>query len=152
MSVLVVHGHRDRDPGISRECVRRVRAAERYAIHNPVSLVVFSGAGMDGWPSEAKQMAERFRLKRIPCVLEECSTSTWGNAMWTLALLGQWRVDTTELVVVSSWWHAPRTWLTWQACGARVRVVPSTGSWRYVAPELVPMARAVLGAIRRIGR
>jgi uncharacterized SAM-binding protein YcdF (DUF218 family) len=135
MSVLVVHGHRDYSPEISSECVRRIRAAERYVASRPgVRLLVLSGAGRNAmWKSEARQMGEEWRGHEIPVIWEECSRSTAENALWVLALLGEWGVDTSELAVTTSWWHCPRAWLVWRTHGAKVRVVPSRGDWRYGA-------------------
>lgn len=124
---------------ISAECVRRVEHAWR--LHGPGDVVVFSGAGecpiVEGcrcWPSEAMQMAGYWATGAHPYVLEERSRTTRENAEFCAALLRGLRVD--RVVVVTSFWHAPRAWWCWHGRGLKVRVSPSPGSVRYVPGEV----------------
>jgi uncharacterized SAM-binding protein YcdF (DUF218 family) len=112
-SALVVHGHRDGNapagrPSISEECVARLRAAERAARRHKVADVLLCGAGAPGFPSEARQMAMRWRGPHATLWLDEDSTDTAENAMRAL----QWSatIGARHLLVVSSWWHV-RLWI-----------------------------------------
>jgi uncharacterized SAM-binding protein YcdF (DUF218 family) len=109
---VVVHGHRDGNAvggrqWISTECLARLRAAERAAERRGASDVLFCGAGAPGHPSEARQMAAAWRGPRVRLWLDEDSADTAENAQRVL----QWtrRIDATQLIVASSWWHVRLT-------------------------------------------
>lgn len=105
---VIVHGHRDGNavggrPWISLECMARLRAAERAVERYGAQDVLFCGAGVAGFPSEARQMA---RAWRGPCArlwLDEQSADTAENALQALRWMGM--IQAVRLLVVSSWWH-----------------------------------------------
>jgi hypothetical protein len=106
--LLVVHGHREGnavggEPGISRECMARVRAAERAARRARCAFVLFCGAGAPGEPSEAHQMAAIWRGPPVWALLDERSTDSAENA--DEALIWRDAVGASSLLIVSSWWH-----------------------------------------------
>lgn len=144
MKVVVVHGHRD--PGctrISAEC--RLRVFE--ALEVPANAIVFSGAGVPGERSEARQMFDlyrevRGRPKASMVVLDQRAESTAENARY--GMREAVRLCASHVVVVTSWWHLPRSWLEWRRVampGIRVRFQPTVGSVRYVPGELVALWR-----------
>ena len=107
-TLVIVHGHREGNaPGgrreISRECLARVRAAERAARRHEADVVLFCGAGAPGHPSEARQMADEWQGPEIEVRLDERSEDTAQNAVEALAWARALRA--TRLIVVSSWWH-----------------------------------------------
>jgi uncharacterized SAM-binding protein YcdF (DUF218 family) len=137
VKVVVVHGHRD--PGctrISEECARRVAAADGIA----ANVAVYSGAGIAGERSEALQMFHAARTPRRRVRLEQRSEDTAENARFGMreALV----VGATHVVVVTSWWHVPRSWLEWRRAARRspdpprVSFLWARGSWRYVPGEI----------------
>jgi len=106
--LVVVHGHRDGNaPGgrtqISRECLARVRAAERAARRHGSEAVLFCGAGAPGHASEAQQMARAWKGLDVRMLLDERSEDTAQNA--DEAIVWAREIGTTELILVSSWWH-----------------------------------------------
>lgn len=139
MKVVVVHGHRD--PGctrISAECRLRVLAGLRER----ANVLVYSGAGVRGERSEARQMAAVGRSRADRVVLEDRAETTAENARF--GMREAVKAGATHVVVVTSWWHVPRCWLEWRRCsmpGVRVSYLPSVGSWRYVRGELVALWR-----------
>lgn len=135
-----MHGHRD--PGrivISHECIRRVDRAQKLK----ADLVLFSGAGMPGERTEAAQMRHAWHGPDVPLACDGWATSTAENAVsgarW---LRGVWAM---EVVLVTSWWHAPRCWLEWwrQPGAFALKVRPCRGSVRYVPGEVRALWRAV---------
>jgi len=147
MKAVFVHGHRD--PGctrISDECSRRVAAA--LAIR--ANAIVFSGAGMPGATSEAAQMAAQAigtGSDGVRLLLEQRAESTAENARYGLrqALI----LSATHVVIVTSWWHVPRSWLEWRRYARRIPDAPrihvhaAAGSARYVPGELRALWRTV---------
>jgi len=134
--VVIVHGHRDRGrPRISSECRRRVRRAERV----DAEIVIFSGAGVRGLPSEAEQMADAYR-GQAHVVLEEEARDTADNAAFGALLASRYRA--TSVVLVTSYWHVPRLWLHWRGRQPACSFAPAWGSLRYVPRELAALVRA----------
>jgi uncharacterized SAM-binding protein YcdF (DUF218 family) len=135
--VLVVHGHRDRGHSeISRECLRRVRRAQREL----ADVVIFSGAN-----GEAEQMAlAGMRGGGHPetaVILEDEACTTEENALYSALIALRYRP--VHVVVVSSWWHCPRLWWYWRARSVGFSIAPSRGSLRYLPGELLAVARAI---------
>lgn len=131
--LLVVHGHRigNADGGrsrISQECIARIRRAERVVRDARVDIVLFSGAGSPGHPSEARQMADLWEGPPLPSCLDELSRDTAENVEQTL--LWAQKLGATELVVVSSWWHF-RLYGYYSAARIRGLVVRHARSWRW---------------------
>jgi uncharacterized SAM-binding protein YcdF (DUF218 family) len=131
-TLLIVHGHRDGNavggrPEISEECVARVRAAERAATACGSRHVLFCGAGADGHPSEAAQMARIWHGPPLELQLDERSSDSAENAheaaTWARAL------GARELVVVSSWWHL-RLRLYYRGPALRGVAVRHVVAWR----------------------
>lgn len=123
MRLLVVHGHRTRE-----ESLRRVRAAEKVS----ADFVLFSGRG------EAEFMRAAWQGPDMRYGLEARSKCTMSNVGRCLSPAKQ--ADT--VVVVTSWWHAPRAWLLWRRAGIRVEIRPSRGSIRHAPHEVIAFIRA----------
>jgi uncharacterized SAM-binding protein YcdF (DUF218 family) len=105
---VIVHGHRDGNAigarrWISQECLARLRAAERATDRHGATDVLLCGAGVPGFPSEARQMALAWHGPQARLWLDEDSTDTAENAQRALQWTGM--IDATRLLVVSSWWH-----------------------------------------------
>lgn len=124
--VLVVPGHRDGGHAggehlITKQCLLRVRAAERLAARRPgIVAVVFAGAGAPGHPSEARQMADAWRGPEVPLICEEDSVDTAYNA--ACALLVAQALRATHVTVVSSCWHLrlPLYYLPYRRHGIKI--------------------------------
>jgi hypothetical protein len=105
---LVVHGHRAGNAKsdnslISAECLARVSVAEQVAANHGVTDVLFSGSGMPGFPSEARQMADLWSGPSVRLWLDEPSTDSAENS--AAGLRWAHELGAAQLIVVSSWWH-----------------------------------------------
>jgi hypothetical protein len=155
---MVVHGHRDGNATggrawISKECLARVRAAEAAAARYQVADVLLCGAGADGFPSEARQMARAWAGPSTRLWLDEESVDTAENAQQALT----WArcLGVSKLLVVSSWWHARLVvyYMPFREVGISVRHVRSRRCERilsHLGHELRYLPRALLTAGRCI--
>ena len=138
-------------------CAARLAAAERVA--DP-DAVLFSGAARHGGPlSEASLMRAAWHGADVPLHVDTSARTTAGNAAGVASLARQ--LGATEVVIVTSWWHAPRARALVRAAlagsGAHVRSAPAAGraDVRTAARELacaaalpVMMVRARRGSRR----
>ena len=85
-------------------CAARLAAAERVA--DP-DAVLFSGAARHGGPlSEAELMRAAWHGADVPLHIDTSARTTAGNAAGVASLARQ--LGATEVVIVTSSWHAPR--------------------------------------------
>jgi hypothetical protein len=103
-------------------CAARLAAAEQ--VPDP-DAVLFSGAARHGGPvAEAELMRAAWHGADVPLHLDTSAQTTVGNAAG-VAVLAR-RLGATEVVVVTSSWHAPR---------ARALVRARRGARRPYAPR-----------------
>lgn len=110
--------------------VWRTQIAEAAARVHGASLVVFTGRGRRGEPSEAQVMADLARLPNgLVTILEEESTTTWQNVAHAFRLV----TDAEIVVIVSDPLHAARARSYWlkqnEADVARVFVTTESSFW-----------------------
>ena len=108
-------------------CAARLVAAEQVA--DP-DAVLFSGAARhDGPSSEAELMRAAWHGADVPLHLDTSARTTAGNAAGVASLARQ--LGATEVVIVTSSWHAPRARALVRAAlagsGAHVRSAPAAG-------------------------
>ena len=75
-------------------------------------------------------------------LLEKHSRSTVENVLHAGALIDA--ADASRVLVVTSWWHAPRAWMAWRSAGWAVTVTPARGGLRYAPAELRALWRALM--------
>jgi hypothetical protein len=144
-TVTIIHGHRVRGSAeISKDCRRRVKAAERYT---SVSWVIFSGFGLDNNPSEAMQMSFAWRGPSHLRYLESESRHTYENVQLAGKIAVGMKAD--KIHVVTNWWNAPRCWLVWKIWKEHteskptVRIHACSGSVGYLFQELKSWKRYI---------
>jgi hypothetical protein len=117
------------EPGISDYCRARVRKAEEITLVVKPEVVVFSGWARNGASkSEADLMAEEWGVEDAFIVKDPLARTTAENALFTRGLVeGHGGID--ELVIVTSSWHTPRSWLSFvlvfRGSGIRLRMAPT---------------------------
>jgi hypothetical protein len=106
MRVVAVLGYsRNGDRALHPICAHRVAHAERIA--TGAGAVVLSGWARSQAPAgEAELMRDAWRRDDVPLVLDCSAQTTAGNAA-AVAQLAR-RLGATELVLVTSSWHARR--------------------------------------------
>ncbi|MCP5034727.1 MAG: YdcF family protein [Actinomycetia bacterium] len=104
--LIVVLGYSDRGRGILHPvCAQRLAHAATIATEH--DAVVLSGwARVPGTRPEAELMAEAWTGRVSELVIDPDARTTVGNA--TNSLNDVLRVGATDVVVVTSRWHAPR--------------------------------------------
>ena len=121
--VIVVLGYSDRGEGVLHPiCVERLEHAARIATEHDV--VVLSGwARVPGTRSEAELMASAWTGQARELVVDPDARTTVGNA--TNAVDDVLRTKATEVIVVTSRWHAPRSAVAfrWRLRGSGATVV-----------------------------
>ena len=138
--LIVVLGYSDRGEGVLHPiCVERLAHAAKIATEDDV--VVLSGwARVPGTQSEAELMAAAWAGQARELVVDPDAKTTVGNA--TNAVDDVRRTRATEVLVVTSRWHAPRAAVTFRwrlrGCGARVvtSAPPGVGGVRNWLREL----------------
>lgn len=124
--LIVVLGHSDGGRNrLHPVCAGRLAHAAR--ISTPNDVVVLSGwARIPGTRPEAELMAEAWDGSARELVVEPTARTTVGNA--TNALGDIRRAAPSEVVVVTSRWHAPRAVVAfrWRLRGSGVRVVAAS--------------------------
>ena len=128
--LIVVLGYSDRGEGVLHPiCVERLAHAAKIATEDDV--VVLSGwVRVPGTKSEAALMASNWAGQARELVVDPDAKTTVGNA--TNAVDDVVRTKATEVLVVTSRWHAPRAAVAFRwrlrGCGARVVTsAPSSG-------------------------
>ena len=128
--LVVVLGYSDRGEGALHPiCVERLAHAASIATEDDV--VVLSGwARVHGTRSEAELMAAAWAGKARELVVDPDAKTTVGNA--TNAVDDVRRTRATEVLVVTSRWHAPRAAAAFRwrlrGCGAKVVIsAPASG-------------------------
>jgi uncharacterized SAM-binding protein YcdF (DUF218 family) len=139
---------------------RLVAAAERAARDRKVELVVFSGAPNGSGPSEAEQMRNLWHGSAdVEVVLEETASTTAENAIRTLPILLERRID--DAVVLCSPLHLPRArWIFRRVYGELgvvvrfklARELPTPGALLWELGALTVAARQVRAARARSRR
>jgi DUF218 domain len=130
MRVVAVLGYSvRRRNGLDPVCVARLRHAETLA----ADAVVLSGwARRRPNGAEAELMRDAWHGPNVPLVCDTTARNTAQNAAGIAAIARDLKAD--EVVVVTSRWHAPRTWLLVRAALARsgvgVRVSSPRGPFR----------------------
>jgi hypothetical protein len=123
--LIVVLGYSDRGEGVLHPiCVERLAHAAKIATEDDV--VVLSGwARAPGTRSEAELMAAAWAGQARELVVDPDAKTTVGNA--TNAVDDVRRTKATDVLVVTSRWHAPRAVAAfrWRLRGCGVRVVTS---------------------------
>ena len=127
--------------GLDPVCLARLRHAETLA----ADAVVLSGwARGTAAGAEAELMRDAWQGPDVPLVCDMTPRNTAQNAAGIAAIARDLKAD--EVVVVTSRWHAPRTWLLVRSAlarsGVRVRISSPPGwfSPRMVAREVGCMA------------
>lgn len=123
-----VHPH-DPDHEITQICRYRVRRAAEIARQVKPQLVMFTGwGGLHGQRSEASQMLDEWpedASERL--ILEQRARDTAENALAALPLFSSYRPRLDLVVVITSWWHAPRAyllfWLVFRKSPLKVRIL-----------------------------
>ena len=112
--------------GLHRVCQARIARAEEYA--GPEDVVLFTGWARGGRAtSEAELMAAAWTAPSRRLLVDRGARTTLGNAIAVgRAARG---LNATEVVVVTSRWHARRAGVLVRAAllgtGAKLRVVPT---------------------------
>lgn len=106
--VLIVVGQGDGTPEhrITAGAGDRARYAARVARRLDARAIICSGFRGSGRVSEARQMAALLADAGVPVLCDEASSATGRHAVNCLPLLDT--LGSREVLVVSSWWHAPR--------------------------------------------
>jgi hypothetical protein len=142
-----------RGNGLHPICAARIAAAERAASN--ADAVLFSGWSRHAQrPSEAELMRDAWRGPDVPLVVDGDARSTIGNVR-AVAVAAR-DLDATEVVLVTSTWHARRARLLARAALGPdvvldVATAPRSRSLRLVARELacLPFGLAWRVAARR---
>lgn len=136
--------------GLHRVCQARIACAEEYA--GPEDVVLFTGWARGGRASEAELMAAAWTTPSRRLLVDRGARTTLGNAIAVgRAARG---LNATEVVVVTSRWHARRAGVLVRAAllgtGAKLRVVPTaetanrvTGLRELAAWTVVPLLALV---------
>jgi uncharacterized SAM-binding protein YcdF (DUF218 family) len=137
--------------GLHRVCQARIARAEEYA--GPEDVVLFTGWARGGRAtSEAELMAAAWTTPSRRLLVDRGARTTLGNAIAVgRAARG---LNATEVVVVTSRWHARRAGVLVRAAllgtGAKLRVVPTaetanrvTGLRELAAWTVVPLLALV---------
>jgi uncharacterized SAM-binding protein YcdF (DUF218 family) len=131
-----------RRPGLHAVCARRLEHAE--ALADDTSTVVLSG--------EAELMREAWKGPAVELVSDPRARNTAGNAAGIAAVARE--LGATEVVLVTSRWHAPRAVLLLRAAlrgtGIAVTASPSADrpGARQLVRELACLAAAPVQALR----
>jgi uncharacterized SAM-binding protein YcdF (DUF218 family) len=131
-----------RDPGLHAVCARRLAHAE--GLVDGTSAVVLSG--------EAELMRSAWKGPAVELVCDEDARNTAGNAAGIAAVARE--VGATEVVIVTSRWHAPRAALLVRAAlrgtGIAVTTAPSPDApgARVLLRELACLTAAPFQALR----
>lgn len=131
--VIVVLGYSDQGEGVLHPiCVERLDHAADVASEHDV--VVLSGwARVPGTRSEAELMAEEWTQPVRELVVDPDARTTVGNA--TNSVDDVVRTNATEVLVVTSRWHAPRAAAAFRwrlrGCGAAVVTSSPRGAGRF---------------------
>ena len=115
--------------GLHRVCEERIARAEEQA--QPDDVVLFTGWGRGGRAtSEAELMATSWTAPSGRKLIDRGARTTLGNAIAVGRAARQ--LDVTEIVVVTSSWHARRASVLVRAAlfgsGAKLRVAATAGS------------------------
>jgi hypothetical protein len=127
--VIVVLGYTDLGLGVLHPiCAERLAHAATIATDEDV--VVLSGwARVPGTRSEAEMMAEGWTGRSRMLVVDPDARTTSGNAVNSIDDVAT--AEASEVVIVTSRWHAPRALLTFRwhlrHMGASVRAESSSG-------------------------
>jgi uncharacterized SAM-binding protein YcdF (DUF218 family) len=122
---------------LSRGCLRAVTHASALAERLDPGVVVLSGWSPNAGPSEAEQMRSIWRGPAVELLLEPTASTTAENAVRTLPMLIERRIE--HAVVVSTPLHILRArWFFRHLYGARgIRT-------SFHAPRLVPTPSALI--------
>jgi uncharacterized SAM-binding protein YcdF (DUF218 family) len=129
-------------PGLHTICARRLAHAE--ALVDGAGAVVLSG--------EAELMREAWRGPDVELAFDSRARNTAGNAIGVAAAAR--KLGATEVVLVTSRWHAPRAALLLRAAlrGTGITVTtsspPDSPGARLLVRELACLAAAPLQALR----
>jgi uncharacterized SAM-binding protein YcdF (DUF218 family) len=157
-TAIVVLGHgslgSDGVHRVSERCLRLVHEAELLVSAEGADVVVFSGWSSSGGLSEAAQMRDAWRGSSVELVLEPTARNTAENAVRTLPLLRERRVDRAVVVCAPS--HLARTRMLfrrlYRGCGIELtfRAAPLAPTVRSIAWELAafPLLPVQLRAAR----
>jgi thiazole synthase ThiGH ThiG subunit len=155
MRVVAVLGYSvRRRNGLDAVCLARLRHAEALA----ADVVVLSGwARRRANGAEAELMRDAWQGPTVPLICDTTARNTAQNAAAIAAIARDLKAD--EVVVVTSRWHAPRTWLLVRAAlagsGVHVRISSPRGPLRprLLAREVGCMAMVPYHLLRsRAGR
>ena len=148
MRVVAVCGYSDgRETGLHPICERRLRLAEREA--GPDDVVLLTGwARHADATAEAELMARSWRGANRELHVESSARSTLGNVRAAAELAK--RVGATEVVLVTSGWHARRAGALLRSLVGESRVVATDerGSLASRIRELVCWAGVPFAARR----
>lgn len=104
--LIAVLGYSDgRGAELHEICARRLRRAEKESCATDVVLLSGWARGSSG-ASEAELMARSWRGSCRRIVLDRDARSTYGNVVAAAAVARE--VDATEVLLVTSRWHAKR--------------------------------------------
>jgi uncharacterized SAM-binding protein YcdF (DUF218 family) len=151
--LLAVCGYSDgRETGLHAICERRLRLAEREA--GPDDVVLLTGwARHADATAEAELMARSWGAACRELHVDSSARSTLGNVRAAVELAE--RVGASEVVLVTSGWHAPRAGALLRALlsesgrTARVLTTDEPGSLATRARELVCWAGVPFARLRR---
>ncbi len=120
--VMVVFGCKVEERGPSLLLQDRLDTALDYWKENPDTLVVVTGGkGKDEPISEAQSMYDYLTANGVEgekILMEDRSRNTWQNVNYTLDLLEEKGIETTDNVVaVSSGFHLLRIEMLWERAG-----------------------------------
>lgn len=131
---IVVLGAKVNGTTPSRSLSERIDAAYAYLKAHPgVYAVLSGGQGPDEGISEAQCMYDNLTQMGISSQrlwLEDCSTSTWENLVFSLDLIEEKTGSRpTTLGIVSSEYHLFRADLLARACGVNTQGIPAHTKW-----------------------
>jgi hypothetical protein len=122
--LIAVCGYSDgRGSGLHPICERRLRRAEQEANADDVVLLSGWARGADAAP-EAELMARSWNGACRRLFVDRDARSTWGNVAAAAALAR--KTEATEVVLVTSAWHAPRAAALLRAAGSGITVTVAT--------------------------
>ncbi len=146
MRLVAVLGYSARrGDGLHPVCAARLDAAARAA--EGADAVVLSGwSRRPHRPSEAELMRAAWRGPDVPLLVDGDARTTVGNVRGVARAARE--LGATEVVLVTSWWHArPARLLARAAVGPDVRIMiatsPRTRPLRHIARELACLPLSV---------
>ena len=145
--------------GISRACRRAVAHASQLAERLDPRIVVFSGYAPNGGHSEAEQMQALWHGPDIPLLLETTASTTSENAVRTLPLLLEHKIEhavvvCTPLHLYRARWFFRRLYATQgiQTSFEVPRVVPTPSALIWELGALTVRSRQLRAAEEELKR